>query len=671
MGPRAPSFIDDPEALPRPGGTAAGGRQSPRRDRVSGMPDPASYRPHTGEIPTDPGVYRFRDPHGRVIYVGKAKNLRQRLTSYFQDPRHLTPKTRTMVTTAGSVEWTVVASEQESLQLEFTWIKEFAPRFNIMFRDDKTYPYLAVTMGETYPRALVMRGDKRKGTKYFGPFYPAKAVRETLDTVLRVFPVRSCSAGVFNRAQRSGRPCLLGYIGKCSAPCVGRISPQEHRELAQELCDFMGGDGQRFIRELERRMGAAAAEMDYEAAARHRDDIAALRRVFERNAVVLDEGVDADIFGVEEDDLEAAVQVFHVRGGRIRGQRGWVMEKVEDVSLEQLLEQLLQQVYGEMDDATRIPREVLVPELPEDAEALTAWLAERRGAKVKLKVAQRGPKKELAGTVQENARQALALHKARRAGDVTVRSAGLQQIQDALGLPEPPLRMEGYDNSHVSGTNVVGSMVVFEDGLPKKSDYRRFKVTGEAARDDTSSMYDVISRRFQYYLEELAGEDELSSGEVSAEAATPARFSYPPSLVVVDGGPPQVAAAQQALDDLGITEISVVGLAKRLEEVWVPGDEFPVILPRDSEGLYLLQRLRDESHRFAITFHRERRGKSMLTSVLDDVPGLGPAKKAALLKHFGSVKKMRAASLDDLGEVKGVGSTLAAAVHAALHDDAG
>lgn len=633
------------------------------------MPDPSTYRPQTGEIPTDPGVYRFRDPHGRVIYVGKAKNLRQRLTSYFQHPRHLTPKTRTMVTTAGSVEWTVVGSEQESLQLEFTWIKEFAPRFNIMFRDDKTYPYLAVTMGEQYPRALVMRGDKRKGTRYFGPFYPAKAVRETLDTLLRVFPVRSCSSGVFKRAERSGRPCLLGYIGKCSAPCVGRITPADHRALAQQLCDFMGGDGTAHIRELEGRMAESVRRLEYENAARYRDDIAALRRVFERNAVVLDESTNADIFGIEQDDLEAAVQVFHVRGGRIRGQRGWVMEKVEDVTQAQLLEQLLQQVYGEMEDGDRLPREVLLPVEPEDLDALTAWLSGLRGGPVTVRVPRRGPKKDLAGTVQENARQALALHKVRRAGDVTVRSAGLQQIQDALGLPEPPLRMEGYDNSHVSGTNVVGSMVVFEDGLPKKSDYRRFTVRGEAARDDTSSMYDVISRRFQHHLDELVQEADLVSGEIEAGQATPARFSYPPSLVVVDGGPPQVAAAQQALADLGITDISVVGLAKRLEEVWVPGDDFPVILPRNSEGMYLLQRLRDESHRFAITFHRERRGRSMTSSVLDDVPGLGPARRKALLKHFGSVKRLRAASPEQLTEVKGVGPRLAEAVHVALHVD--
>ncbi|WP_291278414.1 excinuclease ABC subunit UvrC [Galactobacter sp.] len=632
------------------------------------MPDPSTYRPRTSEIPTEPGVYRFRDPHGRVIYVGKAKNLRQRLTSYFQHPRHLTPKTHTMVTTAGSVEWTVVGSEQESLQLEYTWIKEFSPRFNIMFRDDKTYPYLAVTMSEQYPRAMVMRGDRRKGTKYFGPFYPARAVRETLDLLLRVFPVRSCTPGVFKRAERSDRPCLLGYIGKCSAPCVGRISPKDHRDLAQQLCDFMAGDGKAAISELQRRMKAAAAEMDYESAARIRDDIKALQRVFERNVVVLDESVDADVFGIEQDDLEAAVQVFHVRGGRIKGQRGWVMEKVEDVSDTGLLQQLLEQVYGDLDDPDRIGAQVWVPWLPEDVEATEAFISGRRGRRVRLTVPQRGPKHELLETVHQNAKQALNLHKVRRAGDVTVRSAGLQQIQDALDLPEPPLRMEGYDNSHVSGTNVVGSMVVFEDGLPKKKDYRRFTVKGEAARDDTSSMYDVISRRFQHYLDELSAEDDLASGEIAAEdaAVSEQRFSYPPSLVVVDGGPPQVAAAQQALTDLGITDVSVVGLAKRLEEVWVPGEEFPVILPRNSEGMFLLQRLRDESHRFAITFHRERRGRGMTESVLDSVPGLGPAKRKALLKHFGSVKRMRQADVEQLQSVKGVGPTLAQAVHAAL-----
>lgn len=630
------------------------------------MADPSTYRPKTGEIPTQPGVYRFRDPSGRVIYVGKAKNLRSRLNSYFANPALLTTKTHTMVHTASSVEWTVVGSELEALQLEYTWIKEYAPRFNIVFRDDKTYPYLAITMSEKYPRALVMRGDKQKGTKYFGPFYPAKAIRETLDTVLRVFPIRSCSAGIFKRAERAGRPCLMGYIGKCSAPCVGRISEEDHRKLADDLVQFMASDGTKFIRELESQMAAAVKVLDYESAARLRDEIAALRRVFERNAVVLDDKTDADIFAVAEDELEAAVQVFHVRHGRIRGQRGWVVEKVEDAPPEEFIEHLLQQVYGEMYDADRIPREVLVPTLPANESDVTQWLRELRGGAVSLRVPQRGEKAALMDTVRENAVQALSLHKSRRSGDITVRSQGIQELQENLGLAEPPLRIECYDISHVSGTNVVASMVVVEDGLPKKSEYRKFKITGEAARDDTASMYDVISRRFQHYLDDLANSEDPESGQISVEQARqapPKKFAYPPSLVVVDGGPPQVAAAVAALSDLGIVDMPVIGLAKRLEEVWVPEDPFPVIFPRASAGLYLLQRIRDEAHRFAITFHRQRRAKSMISSVLDDIPGLGPAKRQALLKHFGSVKKIRAASLEELMEVPGFGEKLATTVY--------
>ncbi|MBB5597870.1 excinuclease ABC subunit UvrC [Neomicrococcus lactis] len=630
------------------------------------MADPSSYRPKTGEIPTQPGVYRFRDPSGRVVYVGKAKNLRSRLNSYFANPAQLSTKTYTMVHTASSVEWTVVGSELEALQLEYTWIKEYSPRFNIVFRDDKTYPYLAITMGDKYPRALVMRGDKLPGTKYFGPFYPAKAIRETLDTVLRVFPIRSCSRGIFNRAERAGRPCLMGYIGKCSAPCVGRVSEEEHRKLAEDLVQFMASDGSKFIRELEAKMAAAAKVMDYESAARLRDEIAALRRVFERNAVVLDDSTEADIFAVAEDELEAAVQVFHVRHGRIRGQRGWVVEKVEDAAPEDFIEHLLQQVYGEMDDADRIPREVLVPTLPANEADVTQWLRDLRGSAVSLRVPQRGEKAILMETVRENAVQALALHKSRRSGDITVRSQGIQELQENLGLAEPPLRIECFDISHVSGTNVVASMVVVEDGLPKKSEYRKFKITGDAARDDTASMYDVISRRFQHYLADLSANEEQASGQISVEEARQApakKFAYPPSLVVVDGGPPQVSAAVAALADLGIMDMPVIGLAKRLEEVWVPEDPFPVIFPRASAGLYLLQRIRDEAHRFAITFHRERRAKSMISSVLDDIPGLGAAKRQALLKHFGSVKKIRAASLEELLAVPGFGPKLAANVH--------
>ncbi|GAA1864874.1 excinuclease ABC subunit UvrC [Paeniglutamicibacter psychrophenolicus] len=634
------------------------------------MADPQSYRPATGDIPTRPGVYRFRDEVGRVIYVGKAKVLRQRLNSYFANPASLTPKTHAMVHTAVSVEWTVVGSELEALQLEYTWIKEYNPRFNIVFRDDKTYPYLAVTMGEKYPRALVMRGDKRKDTKYFGPFYPAKAIRETLDTLLRVFPVRSCSAGVFNRAQSSGRPCLLGYIDKCAAPCVGRISPEDHKALAADLCQFMGGEGTRFIKELEAKMKDAVGKLEYEQAARYRDDIAALRRVFERNAVVLAENTEADIFAVHEDELEAAVQVFHVRNGRIRGQRGWVVEKVEDSTPAEFIEHMLTQVYGESAGDDRIPREVLVPVLPENADDVAAWLHERRGSAVSLRVAQRGDKATLAETVRENAEQSLRLHKSRRAGDLTTRSASLQELQDALGLPAPLLRIECYDASHTQGTNVVASMVVFEDGLPKKADYRKFSITGEAARDDTASMYDVISRRFKNYLADMEDTVPMISGEIdiadASERMPARRFAYPPSLVIVDGGPPQVAAASRALADLGIDDVYVVGLAKRLEELWLPDDQFPVILPRASHALYLVQRVRDEAHRFAITFHRKKRSASMTTSLLDTIPGLGPAKREALRKHFGSMKKMRAATVEQLLEVPGIGPALAATVFDAL-----
>lgn len=642
------------------------------------MADPVSYRPRTGEIPQDPGVYRFRDDHGRVVYVGKAKNLRSRLNSYFANPQGLLPRTRAMVHTASGVEWTVVGSELEALQLEYTWIKEFNPRFNVMFRDDKSYPYLAVTMGEKYPRVQVMRGDRKRDTRYFGPFYPAKAIRETVDTLLRVFPVRTCSSGVFKRAERTGRPCLLGYIDKCSAPCVGRISPEDHRALAAEFCDFMSGQAKRFIVDLERQMAEAVSTLDYESAARIRDDIAALKRVFERNTVVLSEDTDADIFALKEDELEAAAQVFHVRGGRIRGQRGWVVEKVEDMTTPDLVEHLLQQVYGEGNSSNnRIPREVLVPVRPSNEDQMAQWLRGLRGARVDVRVPQRGDKATLMKTVEQNAADALRLHKSRRAGDITTRSAALQQLQEALELPMPLMRIECFDISHVQGTNVVASMVVVEDGLPKKADYRRFSITGEAARDDTASMYDVISRRFRSYLAEKNAPVALPAGQPNDDgtltpvastitAADRHRFAYPPNLVVVDGGQPQVRAAARALADLGIDDVYVVGLAKRLEEVWVPESDFPVILPRASEGLFLLQRIRDEAHRFAIAFHRQKRGKSMTASALDDIPGLGPAKRRALLKHFGSVKKLRAASSQELQQVAGIGPALADTIEGKL-----
>ncbi|MGO9219571.1 MAG: excinuclease ABC subunit UvrC [Streptosporangiaceae bacterium] len=658
------------------------------------MADPQSYRPAPGSIPESPGVYRFRDAHGRVIYVGKAKNLRQRLNSYFADFASLHPRTQTMVRTAAKVDWTVVATEVEALQLEYSWIKEFDPRFNVRYRDDKSYPYLAVTMGEDFPRVMVMRGAKRRGVRYFGPYSHAWAIRETVDTLLRVFPVRTCSAGVFKRAGQIGRPCLLGYIGKCSAPCVGRVSEAGHRLLAEEFCDFMAGQTDRFIRRLEAEMREAARAEEFERAARLRDDIKALQRALEKQTVVLGDGTDCDVIALAEDQLEAAVQVFYVRDGRVRGQRGWVVDKVEDVSTAELVEQFLGQVYS--DDAVAgpapgtlvpdgamggkgtsrlaarsgaIPREVLVPEPPPEAGAVEEWLAGRRGGPVKLRVPLRGNKKALLETVARNAAESLALHKTRRASDLTTRSRALHEIQEALGLDEAPLRIECYDVSNLQGTHVVASMVVFEDGLARKSEYRRFSIRGLDGTDDVAAIHEVILRRFRRYLDEreATGElDQLGDPEVSAEAARQRKFAYPPNLVVIDGGPAQVAAAARALDELGIEDVAACGLAKRLEEVWLPGDDSPVILPRSSEGLYLLQRVRDEAHRFAITYHRAKRSKALAVSELDSVPGLGPARRATLLRHFGSVRKLASATEPEIAGLPGIGPRIAGAVLAAL-----
>ena len=652
------------------------------------MADPHRYRTAPGEIPEEPGVYRFRDERRRVVYVGKAKSLRQRLNQYFADFTALHPRTQMMLTTAASVEWTVVNTEVEALQLEYSWIKEFDPRFNVKYRDDKSYPYLAVTMGEEYPRVMVLRGAKKKGTRYFGPYSHAWAIRETVDTLLRVFPVRTCSAGVFKRQGQLGRPCLLGYIGKCSAPCVQRVSAEEHRALAEDFCDFMAGQTAKFTRKLTAEMKQAAAAEEYERAARLRDDIKALERALEKQAVVLGDGTDCDVIALAEDPLEAAVQIFYVRGGRIRGQRGWVLEKVEDVTTAGLVEHFLGQFYGDTDatapDSNGIPREVLVPELPPDPEAMTEWLSARRGGQVALRVPQRGDKKTLAETVARNASQALALHKLRRASDLTTRSKALQEIQDALELDDAPLRIECYDVSNLQGTHVVASMVVFEDGLARKSEYRRFSVKGYDGTDDVSAIREVITRRFRRYLEEREESGELDTlGDPEARedqdpdeserlvVAPQKKFAYPPNLVVVDGGAGQVAAAAAALAALGIDDVSVCGLAKRLEEVWLPGQDYPVIMSRSSEGLYLLQRVRDEAHRFAITYHRAKRGKAATTSALDSVPGLGPARRAALLKAFGSVKAVSAATPDQIAAaVPGIGPKLAETVVAVLHSPA-
>ncbi|MFE9358859.1 excinuclease ABC subunit UvrC [Streptomyces olivaceoviridis] len=682
------------------------------------MADPSSYRPRPGDIPDSPGVYRFRDEHRRVIYVGKAKSLRQRLANYFQDLANLHPRTRTMVTTAASVEWTVVSTEVEALQLEYSWIKEYDPRFNVKYRDDKSYPYLAVTMNEQFPRVQVMRGHKKKGVRYFGPYAHAWAIRDTVDLLLRVFPVRTCSAGVFKNAARTGRPCLLGYIGKCSAPCVGRIAPEDHQELAEEFCDFMAGRTGTYLRRLEKQMMEAAEEMEYERAARLRDDIGALKKAMEKNAVVLADATDADLIAVAEDELEAAVQIFHVRGGRVRGQRGWVTDKVEEVTTGALVEHALQQLYGE-ESGDAVPKEVLVPALPEPVEPVQEWLTGRRGSNVSLRIPQRGDKKALMETVQRNAQQALALHKTKRASDLTTRSRALEEIAEALDLDSAPLRIECYDISHLQGDDVVASMVVFEDGLQRKSEYRRFQIKGFAGQDDVRSMHEVITRRFKRYLaeKERTGEwadgadtdaplaegsgtpdslvqgsgtpDSLAGGpgangslpdgggavfadaEVIADSlkdddGRPKKFAYPPQLVVVDGGRPQVAAARRALDELGIDDIAVCGLAKRLEEVWVPGEDDPVVLPRTSEGLYLLQRVRDEAHRFAITYQRTKRAKRFRAGPLDDVPGLGETRKQALIKHFGSVKKLRSATIEQIQEVPGIGRKTAETIAVAL-----
>ncbi|MFH5210188.1 excinuclease ABC subunit UvrC [Antrihabitans spumae] len=676
------------------------------------MPDPSTYRPAAGSIPVEPGVYRFRDQHGRVIYVGKAKSLRSRLNSYFADIYGLHPRTRQMVTSASSVEWTVVSTEVEALQLEYNWIKEFDPRFNVRYRDDKSYPVLAVTLNEEYPRLFVYRGARRKGVRYFGPYAHAWAIRETLDLLLRVFPARTCSAGVFKRHKQIGRPCLLGYIDKCSAPCIGRVSAAEHRDIVDDFCDFLAGHTDRLVRQIEKRMQEAADELDFETAARLRDDVGALRRALEKQAVVLGAGTDADLVAFATDDLEAAVQVFHVRGGRVRGQRGWVVEKAgEAVEVEAttgesgaaggdlpiLVEQFLTQFYGEEVALTDggeveqpgavVPREVLVPALPPNADEVQEWLSGLRGSAVQLRVPQRGDKKALAETVQRNAMEALAQHKLKRASDFTSRSAALQGIQEALDLDTAPLRIECVDVSHVQGTDVVASLVVFEDGLPRKSDYRHYAIkeaAGGGHSDDVASIAEVTRRRFVRMRRDFATGD-LTSGAVPGDLTVihddspvvpdanidpqtgrPRKFAYPPNLYVVDGGAPQVAAAAEVLDELGITDVAVIGLAKRLEEVWVPGEIDPVILPRTSESLYLLQRVRDEAHRFAITFHRSKRSRRMTASALDSVKGLGETRRTALVLHFGSVARLKKATVDEITEVPGIGVTTAKAVLDAL-----
>ena len=677
------------------------------------MADPSTYRPAPGTIPTDPGVYKFRDENRRVVYVGKAKNLRSRLSNYFQDITQLHPRTRQMVQTAANVEWTVVASEVEALALEYTWIKKFDPRFNVKYRDDKTYPMLAVSVGEQVPRAFFYRGPRRKGVRYFGPYSHAWAVRETLDLLTRVFPMRTCSKGVYNRHEKLGRPCLLGYIGKCNAPCIGRVSEDEHRETVNRLVSFMNGNTGPVVRQLTAQMQEASEALEFERAARLRDDLDAINKIMEQQAVVFSDGTDADLIAFHTDELEAAVQIFHVRDGRVRGQRGWVVGRIgdqatlekleegeEDPALPLLMQNFLIQFYGDaverekleaeedaalqrrgVDQESRatprrvqvVPREILVHTMPEEAEEVVKLLEDLRGAQVDLRVPQRGDKRSLMQTVEKNAKDALRQHKLKRVGDLTARSAALQDIQEALGMETAPLRIECTDISHIQGTDVVASLVVFEDGLPRKSDYRRYRIkeaAGDGRSDDVGSIAEITRRRFKRHHEDkLANPDEeaeasnFADENVIEEATDAARkFAYPPQLFIVDGGAPQVAAAQKVFDELGIVDVTLVGLAKRLEEIWVPGDDEPVILPRNSQALYLLQQIRDEAHRFAINYHRQQRSKRMRSSVLDSIPGLGPTRRMDLVKHFGSVKKLKEASEEQIAEVKGIGPKMAATI---------
>jgi len=652
------------------------------------------YKPRTGEIPTDPGVYRFRDAQGRVLYVGKAKNLRQRLSNYFAPLRTLHERTRRMVTTATSVEWTVVPTDVDSLQLEYMWIKEYDPPFNVRYKDDKSYPFMAVTLGDEAPRVLVTRNRRIPGAKYFGPFPKVWAVHETIDLMIKAFPIRTCSDASYKRAMQTGRPCFPGQIGKCGGPCSMTVTIAEHRAMVDDFVAFMEGGDERFTRELTRRMREASAAMDYENAARYRDKLASIEAVLGKSALVLPQDEDADLFGIAEDELSAAVQHFVIRAGRVRGVRATTIEKEIDISGGDLVDQLLQRAYGEA-AGEDVPRRVIVPTLPDDAAELEEWLRDRRGKKVEILVAQRGQRAELMRNATVNAQQALIRHKTRRSSDYVTRTQALTDLQEALGLDEAPLRIECYDISHLGGTNVVGSMVVFEDGLPRKDQYRSFGIT--ETTDDTDSMYQVLRRRLAHLdvpdggaavpadppsstgsgLERQTDVEAEATGggkeEPDGEAVVTARrrrFAYPPQLLLVDGGRPQVEAAARALRDAGHPEIGLCGIAKRLEEIWLPGEEYPVILPRTSEALYLLQRLRDEAHRFAITHQRKRR-KRDITTVLAEVPGLGGARIKALLRHFGSVAALRRATPAEIQEVPGIGPALAASIHAHLASGSG
>jgi excinuclease ABC subunit C len=614
-------------------------------------------RPPTGTIPDSPGSYQFKDAHGRVIYVGKASSLRSRLSNYFQDPRNLHPRTAQMVATAESVEWIEVRNEVEALMLEYSLIKQHRPRFNVRLRDDKSYPFLAVSDDEQWPRAMVTRGRKRKGWRYFGPYAHAYAIRDTLDLLVRTFPIRTCSPGKFNEHHRLGRPCLLFHIEKCSGPCVGEIDETAYRQLVQEFCAFLEGDTDEIVDRLGADMKTAAAGLEYERAARLRDRLAAVQRAIEKQQMVAERSEDLDVIGIADDDLEAAVQVFYVRKGRVVGRKGFVVDKVEDLSPGGLVDRILEAMYGD-EPAAGIPKQVLVPCEPDDLDTYEEWLSSARGSRVQVRVPQRGDKRELHEMVTRNAKEEFTRHRMRRAADHNSRSRALSELQDLLALPEAPLRIECYDMAHLQGTDYVGSMVVLEDGLPAKREYRRFKVKDVPGNDDYAAMEEVLTRRLTAYIEER----DTPLGE------RPGRFSYPPQLLLVDGGKGQLGVAVKVVRALGLEdEIPVASLAKRFEEVYVPGSSDPVNVPRGSDALFMLQRIRDEAHRFANTFHGELRGKRMTKSVLDGVPGLGEHRKKRLVKELGGVNKVKAATLEELKSLTWLPDAVAETLHAHLH----
>jgi excinuclease ABC subunit C len=625
------------------------------------MSVPTSPRPAPASIPDHPGCYLFRDSAGRVIYAGKATSLRKRLANYFQPMRSLHPRTAAMVDASATVEWMLVNGEVEALQLEYTLIKRHRPRYNVRYRDDKSYPWLAVPLDEDIPRPRVMRGPKRKGVRYFGPYTHAYAIRETLDLLLRTFPMRTCSQGVFDRARRRNRPCILYDIGKCSGPCAGKISVEAHREIVEDFVEFMDGRTGPVIARLEQQMRDAAAGLNYELAARLRDQLGSLRTAMEKQQMVSSTPDDFDIAAFAEDDLEAVVQVFFVRRGRVVGRRGFAVDKVEPLATSALAATFVQQLYGERPD--EVPREVLLPVRPDGEASLAEWLAGLRGGPVEFRVPQRAEKRALLATVESNAKEAFVRHKLSRASDFDARARALKELQEHLDLPEAPLRIECYDISNLQGSQVVASMVVFEDGLPRKSEYRRFEIKTVEGQDDFASLREVLTRR----LTRLNIEQDRPVPEGGEDDRRGRKFAYPPNLIVVDGGRPQLGAAMEALEATGQGSLPAIGLAKRMEEVYIPGQPEPIVIPRGSEALYLLQRVRDEAHRFAITYHRNLRGNAMTRSVLDGIPGIGETRRKQLIRHFGSARKIREASMDDLKQAPGLGDALAETVWRHLH----